>query len=80
MVKYFVDFDEAYAEWREDGGAMTHTDGWSRGEHARTWYVAPAPEIAEIVTCSPRMATEIALAMGGMRDADIDSAMADWQD
>ena len=68
-MKYSNEFFEIYDEWIEDGGAMAHTSGQLSGESHDMWYLGDAAEIGEMVTCSPREATEAALSDGGMTDA-----------
>lgn len=76
-MKTYLDFEDAYKAWREDGGAMNYHGPSAKGPDC--WEVDDADSLRERITCSPREATARALAAGGMSDTQISEAMADWK-
>ena len=77
-MKTYIDFEEAYKAWREDGGAMNYHGPSQHGPDC--WEVDDADAMQERVACTAREATVIALDAGGMSYTQIAEAMADFVD
>ena len=75
MSEYFTDFQKALQYFRDVGGVMNvhfaDTEVWEVKEHPE--------KLAERSTCTPRKATEFALACGGMSVKEIAKELKDRQ-
>jgi len=75
----YDNFDDAYAAWIEHGGAMNYIAAMS-GECRATWEVVDGEELADRIECTPKEATEDALAAGGLTREEIAEQMIEWID
>ena len=73
----YANFDQALEAFRRDGGAMIHHQPSSTGPGG--WEIDGADAVAERILHTPLEATRIALAAGGLGEAEIDDLLADWQ-
>jgi hypothetical protein len=76
-MRYFTNFSEALADFRESGGAMNVIQPGS-GDDGPLFAVGEYEDIADTIDGSPKGATMQALYEGGMTEEEVVAELSDW--